>query len=711
MIVHQTLHGYADGHRLLASSTPLSTDDQHLIALLSDISGHGAGVSFDDYLTGYPVRAELYALARTWRATEVSRPGSVWTHSLLIEAADLGDVRDVQPLLGLFRRPEVTDWLPYSTPLDLPTENVDNDRPRPLGVSPAVAAQVVAHLYDPASPRAVRIVTGDRPRWEPLVLACWLQQWPTLRPAFTFCTLALGHVALGGVPFALQLVPREASVVSSADATVVTVDAEAPPVATPDTAWLRVTLHDLTAGSGDGSLREFLWRFGDDLLGGRAAFPRLADVYAHLRSVPAVLADRRADAGLSREGVQWATRLVSLVADRFRTPAEARGLKMALFGGPTAPERRPAGFSESEAILALAITKGHTAFDASALDLRERAVRLLETNAASAGRVIQAALEVGLNPIGESALGVLLSGAGGPILATAVTRNLRLAVSPGLWATAPETRHAIWQAVRRVEVVDDATRARIVHVMLDAGCDELANDVVEHFETTAARAVLTWLADPHATDRQLGESWARALALQPAVLLQSVIAEALPVGSLDVLADALDPGDERVEQVASDTWMKVAARAAAVVPEPVDFRALLLAIALDRKGPEAASIAVLTFQPVYDAAKDQQLSAGAWAKLQTRVPRIFRQWDHCERLRRGVAVRFARGDWPMTYLPQVVKGEITLDLLLRHCLETQAGRKFVDQVVRGAPRPLRWGDHQRVVVDRIADKLKTRVAR
>ena len=89
------------------------------------------------------------------------------------------------------------------------------------------------------------------------------------------------------------------------------------------------------------------------------------------------------------------------------------------------------------------------------------------------------------------------------------------------------------------------------------------------------------------------------------------------------------------------------------------------------------------------------------------MPRIFRQWDHCERLRRGIAVRFARGDWPMTYLPQVVRGEITLDLLLRHCLETQAGRTFVDRVVRGAPRPIRWADTQRAVVERFVSRVRT----
>lgn len=100
---------------------------------------------------------------------------------------------------------------------------------------------------------------------------------------------------------------------------------------------------------------------------------------------------------------------------------------------------------------------------------------------------------------------------------------------------------------------------------------------------------------------------------------------------------------------------------------------------------------MLAFQPVYDAARQQRLGAVAWSRLQTRVPQILRQWDHNERLRRAVAVRFSRGDWPMTYLPQVVRGELALDILLGHCLETEAGRRFVVKVVKGVPRPIRWG--------------------
>ena len=715
MTVHQTLHGYADGHRLLASSVPLATEEQHLLALLSDISGQGSGVAFDHYLSGYPVRAGLYALARTWRATDVARAGSVWTHTLLITDDDLGELHDLTALVALFRRPEAGDWLPYSTPIELPSKRVAVDRQPPASASPEVTAQVVGYLYEPSGPRAVRLITDDRDRWESFVLGCWLQQWPRLRPALTFCTLALGDLNLNGVPFALQVVPRERRGDFPTGDQIVTIDADAAmqPVV-PRTAWIQAAVADLAAGREQRSLREFLWRYGDDVTGGRAALARLADVYTHVTSVPPGLDNRPVDAGLSREGVQHAIRLAGLIGDRFPTPQEAGRLKIAVFGGPTAPESHRAGFSEAEAILALAITRFATAFDSDGLALADRAGRLLETDAAGGVRVVQAALEVGLNPLGEVALAPLLSGAGGALLATAVTDHVGFAANPGLWSTPPDARRAIWHAVKALDArtIDEATRVRVIHAMLDAECAELADEVVAHFGESAVHAALGWLEQGESPTRRLDTAWTSALGREPVALL-GLILEERPIGpaSFAALAEALDPAADSVSRVDVDTWLGAAARAAKVSPEPINFKAFLLAVALDRQGPEAASVAVLTFQSVYDAAREQKLGAFAWSRLQSRVPRILRQWDHCERLRRGVAVRFARGDWPMTYLPQVVRGELTLDLLLGHCMETEAGRRFVVRVVKGMPLPIRWGQAQRTVVQRFAAKAAARQPR
>ena len=104
--VHQCLHGYVDGHRLIACSTTLKPRDLKTMLILSDSSGPGAMMDDAGYLTGYPLpESGFYALARTWAATEISRPGCVWTHTILVDFADLALVSSMDHFMLEFRRP------------------------------------------------------------------------------------------------------------------------------------------------------------------------------------------------------------------------------------------------------------------------------------------------------------------------------------------------------------------------------------------------------------------------------------------------------------------------------------------------------------------------------------------------------------------------------------------------------------------------------
>ncbi len=63
-VIHQALHGYDHGHRLLAASRVIPEEDLRLIDRLSDASGPRAVAGNDGYLTGYPLPSgEAYALA------------------------------------------------------------------------------------------------------------------------------------------------------------------------------------------------------------------------------------------------------------------------------------------------------------------------------------------------------------------------------------------------------------------------------------------------------------------------------------------------------------------------------------------------------------------------------------------------------------------------------------------------------------------------
>ncbi len=126
MIVHQALHGYSQGHNRLASSFPLSVQDDDKMKMLSDWSEF-SGNKDNSYITTYPLLdGKHYVVAKSWYADDMERPGCVWTHSLIIDLACLDENFDFRLLTDLFKRPVKGDYTFYSQVIDYnpPTEGI-----------------------------------------------------------------------------------------------------------------------------------------------------------------------------------------------------------------------------------------------------------------------------------------------------------------------------------------------------------------------------------------------------------------------------------------------------------------------------------------------------------------------------------------------------------------------------------------------------------
>ena len=122
MKIHQLLHGYGDGHgRLAGSLMDLTPKDAARIAQMSDWSGYRDPTGKDhSYLTAYPLEdSGLYVVAKSWYASEMERPGCVWTHSLLIDIGQKSDFVDFRVLKSYFRRPTRGEYGKYNKPLEI----------------------------------------------------------------------------------------------------------------------------------------------------------------------------------------------------------------------------------------------------------------------------------------------------------------------------------------------------------------------------------------------------------------------------------------------------------------------------------------------------------------------------------------------------------------------------------------------------------------
>ena len=204
MVIHQALHGYDHGHRLLTASRVIPDEDLRLIDRLSDASGPRAVSGNDGYLTGYPLPSgDAYALARTWYVKDAPRPNVVLTRTLLLP-----------PLaLNLTAPSGLAALLVPTSPGDdhavTLTPPAGTDKARPVA-GHAELDSLLAALYQSSSgPTSSEVWFTDSlvGRRNEVCLAVWDQQWPRLRGVFAFCAGAVDSRQLTNRPFDLLGAP------------------------------------------------------------------------------------------------------------------------------------------------------------------------------------------------------------------------------------------------------------------------------------------------------------------------------------------------------------------------------------------------------------------------------------------------------------------------------------------------------------------------
>jgi len=203
--IDSQLHGYRQGHQLLASSTPLPKSDQSIIDRLSDVAGPlRPKERFEPYLSGYPLPSgSHYVVARTWQDLSIPRAGCVRTRSLLI------------PTEAWAAAPNLADFLDFLAPGPLPTEADIIQRAVTLSTRPAAlpptpglrASELLEALFlEEAKPVAI----FDAPTPELVAIRLLTALWPTIRQRFAISTLALSPRKIAGRDFDLVFAPKDA---------------------------------------------------------------------------------------------------------------------------------------------------------------------------------------------------------------------------------------------------------------------------------------------------------------------------------------------------------------------------------------------------------------------------------------------------------------------------------------------------------------------
>ncbi|KKN14735.1 hypothetical protein LCGC14_0993170 [marine sediment metagenome] len=673
--LHQALHGYDAGHKLLACSMELQRKAQRTLAALSDLSGTSTISGFESYLTGYPLRdAEVYALSRTWYATEQPRPGCVWSHTLLLGFDLLATITDFRFIEALFRRPEAAAGLRgYAVPLEVREEPADPTQMRP---SKSLVAELADALYWHEG-RPVIVSAAASVDFELAALAIWSQQWPALRKAFTFCTGSLSGRALAGKAFQFQVVPRSSVGVvrRSLDDPVVV---------------------DTSAGDAHMSTSRSLCRVAEDLVGShsRPWRKRLAQIGGHLPGerrwfpLAAVLADWT-HVGDERSLVEY---LVRGVEDREIDVQCLSCLAELCFG-----RQRITIFSMERVRLLeeLSIIPRLPSLDAWGAWIKERIGDLSACCEDETSGLLLKLLKRELNPLGEQVLeGIASAIAAKP--SSEILVKLRDAL-PILASLNPEiaTRSEIWEGPCRncYEVLEavaehgDSTgsfRHRVVGAMLDARQDRLAQQLLARFGDDVVTSVLEWfnasdMVDPNA----LPQGWRGLLAgtVGRTLLWLEEFSGSMRASTVALMSTYVRP-DHRIASNMAIGKLVSAFHGNVDDTPPLIYdqaSAFVLAVGMASSKPEGKELVLATYDRVHQALMADRLSEDAWAWVSWYVPRlgIFRDWDHAERLRRGLIELFSGRRWPTAELASAARSLESWRYLVRSCGKTKKGKRLL----------------------------------
>lgn len=655
--IHQAVHGYAEGHTLLASSIRLDKRDARAMLVLSDLAGSGGTVGEDGYLTGYPLPVSgYYVLAKTWLAPEMRRPGCVWTHSLIIKADQLDALSRHAFPDELFARPEAGYYEPYKAPL---SPRLHGEAVTPIGpVHEALVRTVLSALY--AHPTKGVFLTDEDQLATAIVMGVWAQQWTALKARFRFCTSVAVDRSADGSPFDLQVTRKglrnPATVLkSSLDVRKLRI-ARAP--------WLDSAVEDIIGLSAE--LSTFFNECSLVLVEGREAFVPLTTLFCFLRGIPSIPEDE------AMETLEHPA--LSALHDRIRLGV----IRRAVLAADVASPRAVVAFLDRLDLFDAAERKEAARRLGHRLVWTERG-RLLAMTEGSPSEMDFASQVIDLastKDLVEAAMGDV------SFARTLLDRRRDLLADSRFVSNYPDVGAILSLAGQ----LDAAGKEVVVGALMRSGRSDVD---VRRLRRVDGRAFWSALHDlvrgGDLPDRLHGSNLVRQLCDDIGLLTADLSAGLVTSApALEAICHATWP-DQILNDYGADPWLTTLK--GLPKDEIFDDEAFVMAFSLCRalgwRTRQPIELAALALPSIYEVAKRGALPPEAHSILDNKLPGSYvHRWDMCKRLRRAVSDLFIdKQGSPSVYL-NLLNEDGDFVALVEETADRYGGRTFLKDVRR-----------------------------
>lgn len=652
--LQQTVHGYSEGHRLLAASFKLSAKDAKVLLQLSDAASSGLRVDDDAYLTGYPlVDSGYYVLAKTWPAAEMPRPGCVWTHSLFIPLSELGLIDDLARVAALFRRPD-----PKVSGFNNALELVSLDRRRDFDLHDAMS--VFSGLYGKPTSKIVY----DRPSdgGDDVVLAVWSQQWPSLRANFRFCTGTSADRSMPGHEFDLQLITGGQGARTRFTKSVIASDV----TSFNGTAWHRHGFRDLMQPNAEG-FRTFSRSVGHERQLGRRAFAHLAQFNLFLRD---------------ENNPASTTNAVQFLRENLKA-IQSRDLRAEISNRIVEQLHLLDDATVSFLLEDLSVVEQRSAADYAKIGTRVLSNSVPDFWALGTTDIGARAIAATIQAMSQSGvLSVLFEDPSRAIEVIALRPSI--VTSASFWENKSYGQHELGAAIDH----DQAVLSGVGNAILDAGRHDLASDLSEAIGREPLFDQIWGRVVQRGIDPALRPWFDMLCADRQAMAGYLSRGDNLSITTLNDVAYAIPP-DDLPNRVGADPWLTATRH----LPwQRQDGPTIALASYLYTRalGPSSRSSGELAAQVLpflHEAAANNRIDDEIWSALSKRLPKsLFGwDWDRCWRLRAAFVDLVVSGQPPSAFAN--LRADDQLFMAVAHwAMRSSRGRDYLWKVLGELPR-------------------------
>jgi len=656
-ILTQILHGYNDGHTLLASSVDLPAETRRIMLNLSDMSGGSMERGFEEYLTGYPLKdAHLYAIAKTWYAPEMPRPGCVWTHTILVNFSDLPRLTNIEFLLALFERPIDGNLEPYQRNIVIEEETIDTDGYRsPLGIiNDDLIKNIVSNLYSsPTSP--IFVTAPNSTHWDRLFLMIWRQQWPRLRRNFSFCTGSVAPRNINGSPLDLQILPYDLEFVKGPSYKGINIQSNQTFNSIEDK-WVELAFNDLLSPSVP--LKRFLNYFGSDLDIKRTSFQILLQSFTFFK-----------------DGEPRLTNCIGFLSEKFPSANDGLNLKNAILSNESKSFSFLPKYDESSVIFHLATTDHFRSFNYLKLNFNERFFNYFRGFSDSSIEVLKEMIIKSPNPFGEEAITNLAESAQGSemhaiwkdrqLSTVFVGLNPRLTFNSDFWLANLHNQQEIIYQLQRTEIGEEGW-GKIASILIDTSSKiepKLISEHISNLETI----ILDKIND--GIEHEIGNNWLKFIRTNPIAVLQWMNdIETIRPKTINILVQILDPNSSEVVRNGILPWMNFLTNltSAQLTKLDIEIHIFCLSLALNLKSPETQDVFVLTFEKVYFALASDSVSYSLWrnVEIHTKPLSWLKDWDKCKKLINALVDHFINNGFSVKRFASNINNDNLRDRIL-----------------------------------------------